>query len=66
VFVDIGGGRLMPREVQLGRVTTQHAEVLGGLEAGQRVVTSAQFILDSESNVAEVMRAMIGQMPPER
>lgn len=66
VFVDMGGGQLMPHEVQLGRVTGEHAEVLGGVAPGQRVVTSAQFILDSESNLAEVMRAMIGQMPPER
>lgn len=66
VFVDMGGGQLLPHNVQLGRVTREHAEVLGGLEPGQRVVTSAQFILDSESNLAEVMRAMIGQMPPER
>jgi hypothetical protein len=36
--------------------------VLAGLQPGQRVVTSAQFLLDSESNLAEVMRSMIGQM----
>ena len=33
-------------------------EILGGLASGQRVVTSAQFLIDSESNVAEVMRSM--------
>lgn len=66
VFVDMGGGQLLPHDVQLGGVTREHAEVLGGLEPGQRVVTSAQFMLDSESNLAEVMRAMIGQMPAER
>ena len=62
VFVDNGGGRLMPQEVELGRVTAEYSEILAGLEPGQRVVTSAQFLLDSESNLAEVMKSMMGQM----
>lgn len=61
VFVDMGGGRIMPHEVLIGRITDDYAEVLSGVEPGQRVVTSAQFLLDSESNVAEVMKSMIGQ-----
>ncbi len=62
VFVDMGGGRVLPQEIITGRVAGEYAEVLSGLEPGQRVVTSAQFLLDSESNLAEVMKAMIGQM----
>lgn len=62
VFVDMGGGRLMPHEVEIGTTTVEHVEVLAGLEPGQRVVTSAQFLLESESNIGEVMRAMMGQM----
>jgi RND family efflux transporter MFP subunit len=62
VFVDMGGGEIMPQEVEIGRVAGDYAEVLAGLEPGQRVVTSAQFLLDSESNLAEVMRSMVGQM----
>jgi len=62
VFVDMGRGQLTPREVELGRVAAEYTEVLAGLEPGQRIVTSAQFLLDSESNLAEVMRSMIGQM----
>lgn len=62
VFVDMGSGQLMPHEVELGTVANEYTEVLSGLEPGQRVVTSAQFLLDSESNLAEVMRAMMGQM----
>ena len=62
VFVDMGGGSLMPQDVELGRTAGDYTEVLAGLEPGQRVVTSAQFLLDSESNLAEVMRSMIGQM----
>jgi RND family efflux transporter MFP subunit len=62
VFVSMDDGALMPHEVQLGLVAGDYAEVLAGLEPGQRVVTSAQFLLDSESNLAEVMRAMMSQM----
>ncbi len=61
VFVDMGAGRIEPQVVETGQITSELAEVLTGLEPGQRVVTSAQFILDSESNLAEVMRSMIGQ-----
>ena len=60
VFVDMGGGRLMPHDVELGRVAGDFTEVLVGVEPGQRVVTSAQLLLDSESNLGEVMRSMIG------
>jgi multidrug efflux pump subunit AcrA (membrane-fusion protein) len=62
VFVDLGGGRLMPVEVETGLVAGELTEVFRGLEPGQRVVTSAQYLLDSESNLAEVMRAMMAQM----
>lgn len=64
VFADTGAGQLMPFEVETGRIAGDYAEVLSGLEPGQRVVTSAQFLIDSESNLAEVMKAMMGQMNP--
>ena len=62
VFVDMAGGAITPHEVEIGRVAGEYTEVLSGLEPGQRVVTSAQYMLDSESNLAEVMRSMIGMM----
>jgi Cu(I)/Ag(I) efflux system membrane fusion protein len=61
VFVDLGGGRIEPQPIEIGQSTSEYTEVLTGVEPGQRVVTSAQFLLDSESNLAEVMRSMIGQ-----
>ncbi|MES2358735.1 MAG: efflux RND transporter periplasmic adaptor subunit [Gemmatimonadota bacterium] len=62
VFIDMGNGILMPHDVELGRVAGEHTEILSGLEAGQRVVTSAQFLLDSESNLGDVIKSMIGNM----
>jgi Cu(I)/Ag(I) efflux system membrane fusion protein len=52
----------MPMDVEVGRTAGDYTEILAGLEPGQRVVTSAQFLLDSESNLGEVMKSMIGQM----
>ena len=60
VFVDQGKGALRPVDVETGRAAGDYVEILAGLTPGQRVVTSAQFLLDSESNLAEVMKSMIG------
>lgn len=60
VFVDLGGGKLKSQDVELGASTGDYTEVLAGVEPGQRVVTSAQFLLDSESNLGEVMKGMMG------
>lgn len=61
VFVELDGGRLAPRDVTIGRTARDLTEVLAGVDPGQRVVTSAQFIVSSESNLAEVMRGMMAQ-----
>lgn len=61
-FVDMGGGEIMPHELRIGVRGGDYVQVIEGLEPGQRVVTSAQFLLDSESNLAEVMKAMMAQM----
>jgi Cu(I)/Ag(I) efflux system membrane fusion protein len=51
VFVEVAAGRFQPREVKLGRKGQDHYEVLDGLADGDRVVVSAQFLLDSESRL---------------
>ncbi|MBA2687134.1 MAG: efflux RND transporter periplasmic adaptor subunit [Gemmatimonadaceae bacterium] len=60
VFVDMGAGKLMPHVVTTGRTGTEYVEILTGLTRGQRVVTSAQFLIDSESNLGDVMKGMAG------
>ena len=64
VFVDMTGGdgslRVLPQRVELGTISGGYAEVLSGLTQGQRVVTSAQYLLESESNLGEIMKGMIG------
>ncbi|WP_348269660.1 FixH family protein [Edaphobacter paludis] len=51
VFVDHGQGRLEPKDVVLGSRVGDDVIVLKGLDAHQRIVTSANFLLDSESQL---------------
>ena len=50
VVLALGEGRFRSVLVQPGRVGEQQVEILDGLKAGQQVVTSAQFLIDSESS----------------
>lgn len=59
-FVSLGGGRFEPREVQTGiRADNGRVEVLSGLRPGEMVVTSGQFLLDSEARIREALGKMI-------
>ena len=59
VFVALPGGRFAPRTVVLGMQAQDDLdEVLSGLAAGERVVTSGQFLLDSESQLREAIQTM--------
>ena len=51
VFVDLGGGRMQPKEVTLGARAGGYYEVLSGLRAGDVVVTSGNFLIASESRL---------------
>lgn len=60
VFVALDGGRFEPRTVTLGpRAEDNLYQVLSGLKAGERVVTSGQFMLDSESQLREAIQKML-------
>ena len=52
-----GEGRFEPRAVKLGRRGQDYIEVLDGLTAGEEVVTSATFLIDSESNLKAALEA---------
>jgi membrane fusion protein, copper/silver efflux system len=57
VLVAKGEGRFEPREVKLGRRGQDHVEVLEGVDEGEEVVTSATFLIDSESNLKAALDA---------
>jgi len=58
VFVDRGQGVFEPREVRLGGGTGDYAVILSGLRAGEKVVTRANFLIDSESSLRQSMAGM--------
>ncbi len=51
VVLALGDGRYRSTAVRLGREAGERIEILDGLSAGELVVTSAQFLIDSESNI---------------
>ena len=51
VLVDLGGGRLGPREVKIGAQAGDRAEVLSGLQEGEAVVTAGNFLIAAESRI---------------
>ena len=60
-FVDRGDGNLEPREISVGPRAGDEVVVLTGLVAGERIVTSANFLIDSES---ELQAALGSFVPP--
>jgi RND family efflux transporter MFP subunit len=63
VFIALGQGRFVPREVKLGVLGNDGLrEVLAGLKGGEEVVTSAQFMLDSESRFRQAVQMMMPGM----
>jgi Cu(I)/Ag(I) efflux system membrane fusion protein/cobalt-zinc-cadmium efflux system membrane fusion protein len=60
VFIELGGGAFEPREVRTGSEGEDgEVEVLSGIEIGESVVTSGQFLLDSESRLREAVEKFL-------
>lgn len=59
-FVVQAGGRFEPRRLSLGRSTSDFVEVLSGLSEGETVLTSANFLIDSESRLKAAISGMAG------
>lgn len=55
VVVDLGNGRFRSRAVTIGIESGDRIEIREGLSAGERVVISAQFLIDSESNIGAAL-----------
>lgn len=64
LFVVRGPGKFEPREATLGVSAEGFTQILEGIQAGEQVVTSSQFLIDSESKLreatAKMMEAMAG------
>jgi Cu(I)/Ag(I) efflux system membrane fusion protein len=57
VFVDKQQGKLEPRFIELGRQYGDYYEVQSGLKEGERVVTSANFLIDAEAKVQGALKS---------
>jgi Cu(I)/Ag(I) efflux system membrane fusion protein len=60
VYISLGEGKFEPREIKLGlEGNANEYQVLDGLKAGEEIVLSAQFMLDSESRLQEAIQKML-------
>jgi Cu(I)/Ag(I) efflux system membrane fusion protein len=57
IFVDKGEGKLEPRYVELGRKYGDFYAVKSGVKEGERVVTSANFLIDAEAKVQGALKS---------
>ena len=60
VVVDLGNGVFESREVLVGIESGDRVAIRRGLEEGERVVVSAQFLIDSESNIESALGRLEG------
>ncbi|WP_281561032.1 efflux RND transporter periplasmic adaptor subunit [Thalassomonas sp. RHCl1] len=58
VVLALGQGSFKSIEVKVGRVDSEHVEILSGLASGEQVVSSAHFLLDSESSKSSDFKRM--------
>ena len=62
-IVSLPNGYFEPREIEVGQPVDDFFPVIRGLVEGDPVVTSAQFLIDSETNLQSAMQAMSMSMP---
>jgi len=60
VFVDRGNGFFEPRKVKTGERDGERIQILSGLTGGERIVTSGNFLIDSESQMKAAAEGMAG------
>jgi Cu(I)/Ag(I) efflux system membrane fusion protein len=60
VIVRHGDAHFMPMAVRTGRSSGGRTEILSGLEAGDQVVVSGQFLLDSEASLSGALERLGG------
>jgi Cu(I)/Ag(I) efflux system membrane fusion protein len=65
VLVVKGEGRFEPRPVKIGRSSDGYVEVLEGIKQGEKVVTSATFLIDAESNLKAALQAFTQPEAPK-
>jgi membrane fusion protein, copper/silver efflux system len=64
VLVERGEGRYEPREVKVGRRADGYVEILEGVAKDEKVVVSANFLIDAESNLQSALKAFTASDAP--
>lgn len=62
-LIALPDGYFEPRDIEVGPAQGEFYPVMGGLRDGDNVVTSAQFLIDSETNLKSAMQGMAASMP---
>jgi Cu(I)/Ag(I) efflux system membrane fusion protein len=65
VIIDRGEGKFEPRAVQLGRRGAGYVEIKDGVAEGDAVVTSANFLIDAESNLKAALKGLAAGGEPQ-
>lgn len=60
VIIALGSGKFKPAQIELGAYSNGFYQVYSGLQAGTNIVTSAQFLIDSESNLRAALSGFSG------
>ena len=63
MILSLGNGRFHPREVDTGLITDDWAEITAGIDEGDKVVVSGQFLIDAESNLSAELERMAPSDP---
>ncbi len=64
VILSLGGGKMRPQEIVVGPLVDNYYQVLSGLHGGERVITQANFLIDSESQLKAALQRLDGAKPP--
>jgi membrane fusion protein, copper/silver efflux system len=65
VLIDKGEGRFEPRDVKIGRRGGGYVEIKDGVSEGESVVTSANFLIDAESNLKAALKGFAAAQPAQ-
>lgn len=65
VITSVGDNKFLPKEVKVGPEAEDMTQILSGLEEGETIVTSGQFLIDSESNLKEAINKMLAARSAE-
>ncbi|MES0372189.1 MAG: efflux RND transporter periplasmic adaptor subunit, partial [Mariprofundaceae bacterium] len=65
LFIERAAGKFEPRDVVIGVSADGETQILEGLRVGEKVVTSSQFLIDSESKLKEATSKMLETLQPE-